>query len=143
MVEVFASAVVAAPIDRVWALAGDWAGISKWHPFIETSVLGEGPPANDAGATRVCTLVNGASLKESQVERSDESFMYAYSITDGPMPMRNHKGVVQLRAVTDSDETFVEWSATFDADESVLNTIKEMFEAAIPAGLSALKSEFV
>ncbi len=73
MAEVYASAVVAAPIDRVWAVIGDWAGISKWHPFVEASVLGEGPPADQTGATRECTLINGAALKEVQVERSDKT----------------------------------------------------------------------
>ncbi len=142
MVEIFASAVVAAPIDRVWALAGDWAGISKWHPFVEKSELGDGAPANDAGAIRVCTLVNSARLKETQVERSDQSYMYAYSITEAPMPMKSHKGTVQLRPVTDGDETYVEWKITFEADESVSGAIKSMFEEAIPEGLAALKSKF-
>jgi len=142
MAEVYASAVVAAPVDRVWALAGDWAGISKWHPFVAASGLGDGPPADQAGATRVCTLANGAVLKEVQVERSDEAFTYAYSITEGPVPMTCHKGVVRLRPVTDTGRTFVEWTVAFDADDAVIDAISAMFRDAIPQGLSALKSTF-
>ncbi len=68
--------------------------------------------------------------------------MYAYSITDGPMPMKSHKAIVQLRPVTDTDQTFVEWTVAFDAGESVFDSIKTMFEEAIPQGVSALKSKF-
>lgn len=141
MAVVHASAVIAAPIDRVWNLVGDWTGISKWHPFVENSQLGDGPPAHIAGSIRVCTLVNGASLTEEQVERSDENFMYAYSITDGPMPMKSHKGVVQLHPVTDTGHTFVDWTITVEADDEVLGTITAMFEEAIPQGLVALKAK--
>lgn len=141
MVEIYASAIAPAPIDHVWALVGDWAGIANWHPFVAKSELGEGPPANLAGAVRICTLANGAALKETQVERSDKNFMYAYSITDGPVPLKSHKGVFQLGRVTDTDETFIEWTVTFEADESVSDSVKAMFEEAIPQGLSALKSK--
>ena len=142
MTTISATAAIPAPIDQVWEVVGDWTGISKWHPFVEKSELGEGPPADTAGATRVCTLADGAALKETQVERSDQNFMYAYSITDAPMPIRNHKGVVQLRPITDTNQTFAEWTTEFEADGNVVEMIKGMFEAAIPAGLSALKSHF-
>ena len=68
--------------------------------------------------------------------------MYAYSITDGPVSINSHKGVVQLRTFTDTDQTFIEWTVAFDADESSFDSIKTMFEEAIPQGMSALKSKF-
>ncbi len=141
MAVIHASAVIAAPIEQVWDLVGDWPGISNWHPFVEKSELGDGPPAHTAGSTRICTLVNGAALTERQVERSDERFMYAYSITDGPMPMKSHKGVVQLHPVTDTGHTFVDWTITVEAEDEVLGTITAMFEEAIPLGLTALQTK--
>lgn len=142
MSKIHASTVIAAPIEDVWAVVGDWAGISNWHPAVEASRLGAGPAASEAGAIRHCTLVNGASLKEVQTDRSDADHTYAYSITDGPLAMQRHAGAVKLTAITDTGETFAEWTTDFAAAADVHDDIHAMFAQALPGGLEALKAKF-
>ncbi len=143
MTRIYASTVIPAPVNDVWALAGDWAGISNWHPAVDASRLGDGPAASEAGATRRCTLANGAALDEVQTARSDTDHTYSYTITDGPLPMQHHAATVRLSPITDTGQTFAEWTTDFDAADAVHGDIHGMLSEALPGGLAALKAKFV
>jgi len=101
-----------------------------------------GPAADQVGSIRQCTLEDGAQLLEKQTARSDVEHTYSYAITESPMPMKNYEGTVRLRQVTDSDATFIEWSASFDPDPEVADTLPSMVSELVAAGLASLKTRF-
>ena len=76
--EVVKAATVAAPPEKVWAIIGNFCGISDWHPAVtqcETGVI-------DGRSTRTLTLKDGGVLTEAELSRSDERMGYAYTILD-------------------------------------------------------------
>ncbi|WP_161935643.1 SRPBCC family protein, partial [Burkholderia pseudomallei] len=55
----FASSVIDAPIERVWAFFRDFDGLPAFHPAIVESRLEPGPDAYTVGAVRYLTLADG------------------------------------------------------------------------------------
>ena len=52
MVNVYRSAVIDAPADKVWALIRDFNGLPKWHPAIGKSEIEGGLPGDRVGCVR-------------------------------------------------------------------------------------------
>ena len=66
-----------------------------------------------------------------------------YSILESPMGVENYVATLRLIPVTESDQTFAEWTAEFDAAPEREDTIVEdIGRNVFAAGLSALKTQF-
>jgi len=55
------------------------------------------------------------------LECNDDEYRVRYSIDDGPSPVsaeevKNYIGQIQLKPVTLSNETFVEWGSTWESN---------------------------
>jgi len=142
MAKIYQSAVIPAPVADVWQVAGDYARIYVFHPAVKSTKIEAGPAADQVGSIRQCTLEDGAQLLEKQTARSDTEHTYSYAITESPMPMKNYEGTVRLRPITDSDTTFIEWSASFDPDPEVADQLPGMVSELVAAGLESLKTRF-
>jgi hypothetical protein len=142
MAKIYQSAIIPASISEVWPVIGDFGGIHNWHPAIANATLGDGAPADQVGATRVCELGDGAKLTEKQIARSDEDHFYSYAITESPMPMSNYEGTMRLRPLTATGETFMEWSATFDPAAGAEADLPPMIEGLFQAGFEAVRARF-
>lgn len=68
---------IAAPADKVWAIAKDFAGIAEWSPEVTKS---EGSGGNKAGGTRTITLKSGGTLQDGLDEYSDKDMSYGYRL---------------------------------------------------------------
>jgi len=142
MAKIYQSAVIPAPVAEVWQVAGDYARIYAFHPAVKSTKIEAGPAADQVGSIRLCTLEDGAQLLEKQTARSDDEHTYSYAITESPMPMKNYEGTVRLRPITDSNTTFVEWSASFDPNPEVADELPSMVSELVAAGLESLKTQF-
>jgi NADPH2:quinone reductase len=114
MIRVRRSAVIDAPIDRVWAVLRDFNSHSAWHPAVGPSRIENGEPADQVGCVRNFTLKDGNHIREQLLALSDRDYVSTYCILDATLPMRNYVATVQLKKVTDGDRTFWHWESTFD-----------------------------
>jgi NADPH2:quinone reductase len=114
MIRVRRSAVIDAPIDRVWAVLRDFNSHSAWHPAVGPSQIENGEPADQVGCVRNFTLKDGNHIREQLLALSDRDHISTYCILDATLPMRNYVATVQLKKVTDGDRTFWHWESTFD-----------------------------
>ncbi len=133
MVEVTAKANFKVDPDTIWNVIGDPGAISSWHPGVAESALeGTGP-----GATRRCTLANGAKLVE-KIEAQDEgSHSYTYTITGSPLPVENYRATIAVRAADGGSQ--VEWSGRFDTPAEDPAELESMIKDIYESGLQALK----
>ncbi len=144
MATVFISDVIDAPIDQVWAVARDFNGHGEWHPFIAESHIEGGLSSDTVGCIRNFTLVNGGHLREQLLSLSDIDHCFTYSILVSPMPIRDYRARFGLTPVTESNRTFVEWSAQFEVDPADEAQIKEQVERKTFAqGIVALAKQIV
>ena len=114
MIKVTRSAVIDAPIERVWAVLRDFNSHTAWHPIVAESAIEGGEPSDQVGCIRNFTLQDGAHVREQLLALSDEDHLSTYCILDATIPMQRYVATVQLKRVTDGNRTFWHWQSTFD-----------------------------
>ena len=134
------SAVVAAPVDRVWAALRDFHDMS-WCPNVIENVERVGQvPGTQIGAKRV---LNGA-FRETLLALDDQAGVVRYSIDDGPDAVsrdsvQGYIGELRVFPVTESDSTFVLWTSRW---ESSNGGVKEFCDPIYRALLGDLQKTF-
>lgn len=114
MVDVRRSAIVDAPIDEVWRMLRDFNGHERWHPAIAASRIEEGYAADRIGAVRDFRLAAGGRLREQLLALSDRDHSLTYCLLESPLPLMGYVATIRLRAVTDGNRTFWQWTSRFD-----------------------------
>ena len=113
----YQSRVINAPIEKVWGTIKCFHKL-EWAPNVITSCEKVGTITGDEiGAQRV---LNGA-FEETLVSIEKDSFSFTYSIDEGVSPVSskevsNYIGVVSLKEITQTNETFIEWESSWKAN---------------------------
>jgi NADPH:quinone reductase-like Zn-dependent oxidoreductase len=115
MIRVTRSAVIDAPIDRVWAVLRDFNSHTAWHPVVAQSSIERGETSDQVGCVRNFTLRDGHHIREQLLTLSDRDHVSTYCILDATLPMRRYVATMQLKRITDGERTFWHWESTFDA----------------------------
>ena len=134
------SAVVPAPVDKVWAALRDFHDLSSFPNVIEkVEAVGEAS-GTQIGARRV---LNGA-FHETLLALDDNARVVRYSIDDGPEAVSKDNvagyiGEVRLFPVTEDDSTYVLWTSSW---ESSNGGVAEFCDPIYKALLADLKASF-
>lgn len=100
-----------APVDKVWALVGDYSHPEKWMPAIESTTS----QGNEKGAVRELHIKSGGSIKEELKNLDGEKHVIQYKIIDptepAVMPVNNYSAKVSVEATATGSK--VEWDAAF------------------------------
>ena len=143
MAKVYASIVIPASASAVWAVIRDFNALPKWTPFVAESRIEQNAPPDKIGCIRNFRLKSGGRIRERLLALSDYEMSCVYSILESPMGVENYLATLRLIPVTESNHTFAEWSAEFDAApdrEDAL--VEDIGRNVFAAGLSALKTQF-
>jgi hypothetical protein len=97
---------VAAPADRVWKLAGDFA---EWHPKLR--MYADGPEASP-------------ELVVTVVSRDDAAMTLSYHMPDPPFPIANHRATILVEDAGHSC-AYVTWQAEFTAAPELLQQLED------------------
>ena len=114
MIRVTRSAIIDAPIERVWAVLRDFNSHTAWHPVVADSEIERGEPSDQVGCVRNFTLRDGNHIREQLLTLSDLDHVSTYCILDATLPMRRYVATVRLKRVTDGERTFWHWESTFE-----------------------------
>ncbi|MFR9727585.1 SRPBCC family protein [Saccharopolyspora sp. MS10] len=143
MARSYASAVVPATADEVWALVRDFGGLPGWHPAISSGELEAGASAAEVGAVRRLVLGDGGQVRERLVALDDAARSCTYDITEGPFPVRSYRSTIRVLPITATGAAFVEWSADYGADAADEARLDQIFGGAVfGTGLAALAERF-
>jgi polyketide cyclase/dehydrase/lipid transport protein len=143
MIKVYASSVIDASADAVWAHIRDFNGLPKWHPAIAESRIEGNWPSDRLGCVRNFSLADGGVIREQLLALSDYDYQYTYSILESPMGVQNYVATLKLTPVTDGNRTFAEWSAEFDAPPGQERKLADdIGQGVFQGGFSALKTYF-
>jgi NADPH:quinone reductase len=139
VIRVRRSAVIDAPIERVWAVLRDFNSHWAWHPAVGPSAIENGEPSDQVGCVRNFTLKDGNQIREQLLALSDRDHVSTYCILDATLPMRNYVATVQLKRVTDGDRTFWHWESTFDVPRGREREFEQLVGGGVyEAGFAAL-----
>lgn len=126
--------------DEVWQRIGDFNGLHLWHPAVNASQLLAGSN-NQAGAERLLTLGNGATIHERLLEHSDSQRLYRYGIIESPLPVRDYQSLLRVEPAPDG-QALVTWQAEFVADGASDEEVLAVVEGIYADGLHQLRQLF-
>ena len=110
---VFRSAVIGAPIDRVWAAVRAFDGVADWNPGVTGARLETGSPTG-VGAIRHLDIIDGTVFRETLLAHSDLEHFYTYDILESPLPCSNYVSTHRFIPITRGDRTLGIWESRFD-----------------------------
>jgi uncharacterized protein YndB with AHSA1/START domain len=114
MAKAYASAIIDAPVEAVWATIRDFGALASWHPALSQSGMEEGRDADAVGAIRALTLKGGGAARERLLMLDDSRYTFAYNFETPAFPIDNYVATVELIPVTNGGGTFAQWTGTFD-----------------------------
>jgi hypothetical protein len=135
---VLVSSVIDAPIAQAWEAIRCFDAVSELLPFVKSSPIEDGRKATAVGAVRVVTQTDGAVFREVLVAHSDAERFYSYTFVGSPIPVRDPRTTLRLRAITDGDRTLGEWSSQFEIAADREAELLGLLEKNFLAGLRAL-----
>jgi hypothetical protein len=140
----YASTVIDAPADEVWARVRDFNGLADWHgKLIVSSEIEDGRTGDQVGCVRNFTLANGANLRERLLSHSDADRAYTYNFEKTPFDVDNYNCTLRVTPVTDGNKAFVEWWTDFDCDRDKQEYWTGFFANEVfQGGFDALKTQF-
>jgi hypothetical protein len=141
MAKVYVSSIIPAPAGPVWAVVRDFNGLPDWTKFVVESRIEQNMPADRIGCVRNFRLRDGGRIRERLLALSDYDMSCAYAILESPMGVENYIATLRLIPVTEGDQTFVEWTAEFDAAPDRENGLVESIGRDVfGAALASLKT---
>lgn len=114
MARAYASRIIGAPVEAVWDVVRDFNALPKWHPGIRDSEIAGGLDADVVGCIRSFHLMDGTHVRERLLSLDDSRYAFSYNFETPAFPVENYVAVLELIPVTKTNETFIQWSATFD-----------------------------
>jgi hypothetical protein len=131
----YASGVVAAPVDRVWALLRDFNCLTTFLPAIGHSELVEGVDGQVGAVRRLTLAAGGDPFDERLIHLDDTDRTLTYCFTGAnPFGVRRYVSTVRVAPITDTGESFVEWWSEYDADAAQEETLTRTFADDVYAG---------
>jgi uncharacterized protein YndB with AHSA1/START domain len=114
MARAYASTILKVPVETAWSLVRDFNALPKWAPAIAKSKIEGGLDADVVGCVRSFYTKDGAHIRERLLTLDDASYSFTYNFEKPAFPVRNYIATLRLYPVTHTEETFAEWTATFD-----------------------------
>ena len=139
----YASGVVPASAEAVWAHVRDFDSLPTWHPAITASELTGGGSGAEVGAVRRLTLGDGGIVVERLLVLDDADRRCTYEFVENPFGVRRYVATLRVAPVTATGEAFVEWWADFDAEAADEQRLTEFFaDAVYGGGIGGLREHF-
>jgi NADPH:quinone reductase len=114
VIKVTRTAIIDAPIERVWALIRDFNGHDHWHPAVAYSEIENGEAPDQLGCVRNFKMQDGGRIREQLLSLSDRDHSFTYCILDATVPLKRYVATCTLKPVTDGNQTYWWWQSTFD-----------------------------
>ena len=114
MARAYASIILKAPVETVWSLVRDFNGLPSWAPAVAKSKIEGGLDADVVGCIRSFHTHDGTHIREQLLSLDDARHTFTYNFEKPAFPVKNYVATLRLYPVTHTDQTFAEWSASFD-----------------------------
>lgn len=112
--KVWTSRVIRAPIEDVWHVMRDFAGMGAWHDEITKMHMLNGVRADKVSGVRDFYFGDGR-LNEELLHLCDRTRSFSYRIIKCEIPWLNYVSGPRLWPVTAGNVTFAVWTGDWDA----------------------------
>ncbi len=112
--KVWTSRCLKAPVEDVWAVMRDFAGMGRWHDEISKMHMLNKTRSDKVSGIRDFYFGDG-HLNEELLQLSDVEKSFSYRITKSEIPWINYVSGARLWPVTANNATFGVWTGDWDA----------------------------
>jgi hypothetical protein len=112
--KVWTSRVIKAPVDKVWGVMRNFAGMGAWHNEISKMHMLKRVRPDKVGGIRDFYFGDG-HLNEELLHLDDMNRSFSYRITTCDIPWLNYVSGPRLWPVTAGNSTFAVWTGDWDA----------------------------
>lgn len=140
MARAFASTIIEAPVEAVWAIVRDFNGMPGWNPGVASSEIEAGLPSDAVGCTRSFRLTSGGHVRERLLALDDSRYRFSYNFETPAFPVANYRAEMELIPVIRGDATFAQWTAEFDKAPQDAGKYEALISSEVfAAGLAGLR----
>jgi hypothetical protein len=100
MAQAYASTIIEAPVEAVWATTRDFGALAAWHPAITRSFIEDGADPDAVGCIRFLQLKDGGSARERLLMLDDSRYRFSYNFETPAFPVENYVSTFELIPVT-------------------------------------------
>lgn len=113
-----ATSVINQPIDKVWSKIRDFTFPGKLlGKFVESCTMENNSSPNEVGATRSMKWKTGEVRKDRLLALDDQYYRIAWELVEGEqVEVSARISTITLKRITDTNSTFISWSADYSAD---------------------------
>ena len=140
--KIFYSVTIPSSIERVWSIIRGFNDFPSWHPEVYDSSIEDNRLSDAVGCVRSLYLKGGGHFRERLLVLSDREHKFTYTILESPLPIRDYVSTVQLRSITENDQTYAEWTSDFDCAPDVEAELTTVVLGVYRAGFDCLKGKF-
>jgi hypothetical protein len=138
MAKAYASAILDAPVEAVWAIVRDFNGLPNWLPAVSASRIEDGRDPDSVGCVRAITLPNGGCT-ERLLTLDDSRYRVTYAFVQPAFPIRDYVATIELIPVTNGDRTFAQWTGSFEEAPEDAGKYEKLISLDVyAAGLASL-----
>jgi uncharacterized protein YndB with AHSA1/START domain len=131
MARAYASVILKSPVQTVWAFVRDFNGLPKWAPAVAMSKIEAGLDADVVGCVRSFHTHDGTHIRERLLRLDDARYTFTYNFEKPAFPVKNYIAKLRLYPVTHTNETFAEWSATFEEQHGDEGKYEKLISTAV------------
>lgn len=138
MANAYYSMVIDAAADTVWTTVRDFSAYG-WAGSGYSAVIEDGRRSDAVGAVR--RIGDDGKMRQTLLALSDVDRSLTYDVLPGsPIEVDNYRACLRIRPIVDANQTFVEWSATFDCAPADAEHWRRFYaEDRFPTWLAALR----
>ena len=112
--KVWTSAILHAPVDHVWPIMRDFAGMGAWHPGISKMHMLNGAAPTKVSGVRDFYFGPG-HLHEELLHLDDVKYSFSYRINKSELPWMNYVSGPRIWPITATNQTFAIWTGDWVA----------------------------
>ena len=138
--KVVRSAIIDAPIERVWAVLRDFNSHDQWHAVVAQSRIEGSERSDQVGCVRSFSLKDGNRIREQLLTLDDRQYKSTYCIVEATVPLQRYVATVTLKPVTDGNRTFWHWESSFATPPGMERELRDMVAQGVyEAGFANLR----
>ena len=136
---VFTSSVINADVKEIWSIVKDFNGLPDWYPGVIDSEIEGDTPVDKIGCIRKFNRSDGLSFREVLIDYDESNHSFTYSLLEPSAPMVDYICTLRLLPVTDTDSSYIEWSANFKCSSNEKAQLCYDLKKVFNTGFEALK----
>lgn len=111
------TAVIGAPIEKVWETIRPFDGLPAWHPLCPDTQIENGESPLAVGSVRRIRQTDGNEFRERLLAISDVEHSKTYAMLEPPDSVTSMVTTMRLYPIGEGEGTYLSWQSEISAEK--------------------------